>query len=563
MTRKQRRPIGQVLLSAGLITEGQLAQALAESARRGARVGQVLVEKGILREEDLAAALADQLDIEQVSLKGMPADRKLAALLPEGLARRYQLAPVGLAEDVLTVAMADPLNVFASDALRRVTPHEVRKVIGAPSEINARIDAIYGRGEALAEAMSEMGSLPLAGAGMEDSPDRLAKLAEETPVVRLVNLLVRQAVSQRSSDIHLEPHEGGARVRFRVDGVLEETTAIPAHLRLPLVSRVKILSGMDIAEKRIPQDGRFRWKEEGREVDIRVSTLPTVHGEKVVLRLLDRATGIIDLPSLGFSEDILGALRLLIRRPNGLFLVTGPTGSGKTTTLYAALCEINQVVSNIVTVEDPVEYDIEGLSQVQVAPMAGLEFSSILRNILRQDPDILMVGEIRDADTAGLSINAALTGHLVLSTLHTNDAVGVIPRLLDMGVEPYLIRASLAGVLAQRLVRKLCPSCREGVVPPPAVRARLGAAAAAVFYEGKGCEKCRQTGYLGRTVIYEFFRMDQGMRDLVGAEVSHEALLAHLRTQGFFSLREEGIRKAAAGVTSLEEVFRVTQDVEI
>jgi type IV pilus assembly protein PilB len=562
LTRRQRRPIGQVLLSAGLITEGQLAQALAESSRRGARVGQVLVEKGLIREEDLAAALSDQLDIEQVSLKGIPVDRRLASLLPEGLARRYQLVPAGLAEDELTVAMSDPLNVFASDALRRVIPHAVRKVIGTPSEIAARIDALYGSGSPLAEAMEEVVPLPLGGAMMEESPDRLARMAEETPVVRLVNLLIRQAAVQRASDIHLEPHGAGVRVRYRVDGVLEEAAAVPAHLRLPLISRVKIISGMDIAEKRLPQDGRIRWKEEGREVDIRVSTLPTVHGEKVVLRLLDRSAGMIDLPSLGFSEDVLGALRLLIHRPNGLFLVTGPTGSGKTTTLYAALSEINQVGRNIVTVEDPVEYEVEGLSQVQVAPVAGLEFSTILRNILRQDPDTLMVGEIRDAETAKLSINAALTGHLVFSTLHTNDAVGAVPRLLEMGVEPYLIRSSLAGVLAQRLVRKVCPTCREVVPPPDAVRGRLGGSVSATFFEGKGCDKCRQTGYHGRTAIYEFYRMDQGLRDLVGSEVSHEALLAHLRGQGFFTLREEGIRKAAAGVTTLEEVFRVTQDVE-
>ena len=549
MAGKGRKRIGEVLLDAGLIDQDQLKAALAESARSGVRVGKVLVDQGIISEADLTRALSSQLRVEMVSLKDSPPDGDLVELLPEALARRYNILPYRMDGDTLVVVMADPLNVFATDALRGVTGRSLKKMIASESEISEWIGDLYGRG-------------PLLGSALADAIADSVSLG--TPVVRLVNALLGQAIGQRASDIHIEPQEKEVRIRVRIDGILEEAAKVPAHLKLALTSRIKIVSGMDIAEKRVPQDGRFRWTEGGSDVDVRASTLPTVYGEKLVLRLLDRESDVLGLGDLGFGEDHQVLIRNLIHRPYGIILVTGPTGSGKTTTLYAALSEINVIGRNIVTVEDPVEYEIAGLNQVQVAPNIGLGFSSVLRNVLRQDPDVIMVGEIRDAETANIAVHAALTGHLVFSTLHTNDAAGAIPRMLELGVEPYLIRSSVLGLLGQRLVRRICPHCSARISLSNDVTSLLGGKwAGGAFSQGQGCDECRGTGYRGRTVIAEIFRINRQIRDMIGREVSHEALLAELRGGGFVPMREEGIAKAAKGETSLEEVFRVTQDVEL
>lgn len=565
MTQKTRKKIGEVLIEAGLITPDQLQESLEESKRTGVRLGQVLVKRRIISEADLIRSLSDQLDIPGLSLTVNPPSEELSRHIPEGLARRYKVIPHSMDGEKLIVAMADPLNVFATDALKKVVSGPIGRTIASASDIDDWLGKLYGVETPISGLLADVALHAVeVPTGEETSSDRLIRMAEETPVVGLVNAVLSQALSQRASDIHIEPRETDVGIRVRVDGVLEEAASIPSHMKLALTSRIKIISGMDIAEKRIPQDGRFRWTEQGKEVDVRASTLPTVYGEKVVLRILDRSGALLDLHQMGFSENNVRNLRELIGRPYGIILATGPTGSGKTTTLYGALREINVVGRNIVTVEDPVEYEIPGLNQVQILPQIGLDFSSVLRNILRQDPDVVMVGEVRDAETANIAIHAALTGHLVFSTLHTTDAVGTIPRLLDMDIEPYLIRASLAGVLAQRLVRKLCADCREESSVPPEIVDRMGDMwTDASFYIPVGCDKCRGSGYRGRTGIAELIVVTGRIRDLIVQDPSYDSLMSVLREQGFTTIREEGIRKAAEGVTSLEEIFRVTQEIDL
>jgi len=564
VTRRTRKKIGEVLTESGLVSKEQLEEALEESRKTGVRLGQVLVNRRLISESDLIRSLSDQLDIPWMSLAGSPPDGELVSLIPEGLARRYKVVPHSMDGNSLVVVMADPLNVFATDALKKVVRHPLQRIIAPESEIDEWVGKLYGVQSPLSGVLADTAAQTVEVMVVEESPDRLIRMAEETPVVRLVNAILSQALSQRSSDIHIEPGEKGVGVRLRVDGVLEAAAEVPAHLKLALISRIKIISGMDIAEKRVPQDGRFRWSEQGRDVDVRASTLPIVHGEKVVLRILDKSISLLDLHKMGFSEEIVRHVREIIGRPYGIILATGPTGSGKTTTLYAGLREINAVGRNIVTVEDPVEYEIDGLNQVQIVPQIGLDFSTVLRNILRQDPDVIMVGEIRDEETAHIAVHAALTGHLVFSTLHTNDAIGAIPRMLDMGVEPYLIRASLSGVLGQRLVRVLCQECKEISTVPPEILETLGDQwRDQAFYAPAGCSRCRKTGYVGRTGIAEMLVLTRGIRNLVVGDPGRDEILAKAREQGYKTMREEGIRRAAEGTTSLEEVLRVTQDIDL
>lgn len=564
MTQKTRRKIGEVLIEGGLITQDQLQEALEESRRTGIRLGQVLVNSRLISEADLIRSLSDQLDIPGVSLTASPPQDELVSFIPEGLAKRYKVIPHSMDGEELVVAMADPLNVFAIDALKKVVSRPIKRTIAPASEIDEWLGKFYGADKTLTGLMADVAAETVDMGVGEDSPDRLVRMAEETPIVGLVNAVLSQALSQRASDIHIEPREKDVGIRIRVDGVLEEAASAPSHMKLALTSRIKIISGMDIAEKRMPQDGRFRWTEQGKEIDVRASTLPTVYGEKIVLRILDKSGALLDLHQMGFSDTVVRDLRELINRPYGIILATGPTGSGKTTTLYGGLREINIVGRNIVTVEDPVEYEIPGLNQVQIIPQIGLTFSSVLRNILRQDPDVVMVGEVRDAETANIAVHAALTGHLVFSTLHTTDAAGSIPRLLDMGVEPYLIRASLAGVLAQRLVRRLCADCRMESTVPPEIVERLGEKwRKGTFFVPVGCGKCRDTGYRGRTGIAELLVVNSRIRDLIVRDPSHEGIMSALQEQSYVTMREEGIRRAAEGVTSLEEIFRVTQDVDV
>ncbi|MDZ7372336.1 MAG: type II secretion system ATPase GspE [candidate division KSB1 bacterium] len=552
--------LGDFLVEQGLITEEQLRKALAYQQKAGKLLGRSLIELGFIGEEELIKALSEQLGVQYVSLKNYRIDPEVVKLVPEELARNYRLIPLFAIEKTLTVAMANPLDVVAIDALSRTTGMKVEPVVCSEEEIAEAIEHYYG-GNRIRSALRDL-QLPL---GKEEELEQvdeqtLRREAEEGPIIKLVNLILEQAVQDGASDIHVEPLEDRVRIRYRIDGVLHEVHSAPKAVQLALTSRLKILSDLNIAERRVPQDGRFRLHLQNREIDFRVSTLPTAFGEKVVLRILDKKKT-IRLHELGLDERELAILRSLLKRPHGMILVTGPTGSGKTTTLYAALMELDRNSKNIVTLEDPIEYQLEGVSQSQVNPKIGLTFAAGLRSILRQDPDIVMVGEIRDLETAQISVQAALTGHLLLSTLHTNDAAGAVTRLIDMGVEPYLIASSVQGVVAQRLLRRVCPNCAEPWKPPAELLESLQVSLDpdVQFVRGKGCIGCKQLGYKGRIAIYEILVMDDELRELVlrrapSTEIRNLAIRKGMRT-----LREAGLRKAAEGITTLDEVFRVTQ----
>jgi len=471
-------------------------------------------------------------------------------LVPEALARKHTLIPVFQIGETLTVAIADALNVAAVDELRLKTRRTIKTLVAEAAAIRHAIGRYYGAAGTIAEVAQAIHEATLPA-------DEMAAAAE-APIVRLVDLLILQALKERASDIHLEPGEGLVRTRFRVDGVLRVVHGPPPRLAPAVVSRIKVLAKLDIAEKRKPQDGRFRVTVEGRTVDLRVSTIPTPFGEKVALRLLDAETVLLGMEQLGFAPETLAAFQPLIHLPHGILLVTGPTGSGKTTTLYAALQTINTEEKHILTIEDPIEYQLPGINQVQVNPKAEVTFASALRAFLRQDPNIIMVGEIRDRETAEIAIQAALTGHLVLSTLHTNDAPGALVRLVDMGVEPFLIASSVIGVLAQRLVRVICPQCKTARPPPAELAARLGLPSGATVARGAGCPACQQTGYQGRLGLFELMPMTESLRALVAAKASGPVLREQARAAGMRALWDDGVAKMVAGTTTLEEVLRVT-----
>ncbi len=556
LPQPKRRRLGDILISEGLITPDQLDHALAEQKRHGGKLGTILKTLGIVSEIDIAKTIAAQMKIPHVSLTTMIVDPDVVGLITEGLARRHQVIPVAKKEHLLTLAMADPLNIYALDEVRQVTGLEVESVIATETEVMGAIDRFYGVSSTMEQAMKDVDVQ-----GRPGRPERTE--GEDAPVVKLVNSILGQAVREGASDIHIEPDQEVVRVRYRVDGLLREAMTPPRALHAGITSRVKIMADLDIAEKRIPQDGRIETKVGDREVDIRVSTLPTIFGEKVVLRLLDKSGTSYRMEDLGFPADMLDLFRSVIRKPYGLILVTGPTGSGKTTTIYGALQAIRSVTQNIVTIEDPVEYQIGMINQVPVNPKVGVTFATGLRSILRQDPDVIMVGEIRDRETATIAIQAALTGHLVFSTLHTNDSPGAVTRLIDIGVEPFLISSSLLCVLAQRLVRRICSHCGQPDRPPPELLSGLGLAEKKVsFRKGAGCPECRQTGYLGRIGIYEMLSISESLRELIVRRSSSSQLKAAAIKTGFRPLRIQGLIQAAQGVTTLEEVLRVTQDLE-
>ncbi len=476
----KKKYLGELLIEAGAITPEQRDEALRQQRRLGKRLGEVLVELGYLTEERLAHALSEQLGLPYIDLRVFPVNQAAVNLIPEEMARRLKVLPVDTRDGRLTLAMADPLDVFAADRVRKYTALQVEPAVASARELQEAI-ARYYRAEGAEEPIRVEQYSPPAALQAEEE--------EAAPVVKLVNSIVNQAVRARASDVHIEPEEEGLRVRFRIDGILHEAMRPPAQMHPGIVSRVKILAGMDIAEKRLPQDGSFSIQSNGKVFDVRVSTLPTPYGEKVVLRLLEKTTGLPELQELGFSPDTLQSYERLIRRPYGFILSTGPTGSGKTTTMYASLKTINTLQKNIITIEDPIEYSLKGITQVQVNPKIGLSFANGLRSILRQDPDVIMVGEIRDLETASIATHAALTGHLVLSTLHTNEAVGAVARLIDMGVEPFLIASSLVGVLSQRLVRKVCPHCREPLQEVPPVLGELSPPEPLQLFRGRGCQE--------------------------------------------------------------------------
>ncbi len=566
------KPLGQILVDQGLLTQPQLGAALQYQKLHGGPLGQVLVNMGIAREEDVLLALGGQAGMPVIDLENTEIDEEAVAKVPASLAEIYRIIPIRFNEDgALLVAMADPLNFNALHELRVMLQCEVKGAVSNDEHVAAAIRKHYGTNteewkDILADIEHHEQAVPLDSVDGVDQSDIEDGLWDAAPVKRLLNLVMTTAIRDQSSDIHFEPFENEFRIRYRIDGVLLEMPPPPHHLAMPLISRIKVISNLDIAERRVPQDGRISISVGRRPIDIRVSTLPTMFGESVVMRVLDRSVVQLDMERLGMREDELTYMKDLIERPNGIILVTGPTGSGKTTTLYAVLRELNTPEVKIITTEDPVEYDVDGLIQVPVNEEIGVTYSRCLRSILRQDPDIILVGEIRDKDTAAIAIEASLTGHLVFSTLHTNDAPTTITRLLDIGLEPFLVAATLEAVIAQRLLRIICNECKEVYTPSVESLASLGLNPRDVegrtFYYGKGCDRCNRTGYRGRSAIYEIMKIDSNARSLIINEESSNALREAAAAAGMRTLRNSGIMKIFDGITTIDEVIRETLSFE-
>ncbi|MFC1674550.1 type II secretion system ATPase GspE [Candidatus Omnitrophota bacterium] len=546
-----------LLIKKGIITPDQLAQAQQEANKTGMPVEKALEKLGFISENDITQAVAESIGVPFMDLTDYLIDAEVIKLIPEAVAKKHRAVPLFKIGDSLTVAMEDPQDINAIDDIRdKSKVGTIEPVLSTAEMIKKTIEQYYG---AIGDAKELVKGLTKEKMEAKDAKG-LAEVAEEAPVIKLVNLIIMQAVKERSSDIHIEPGEDKVLIRYRVDGILHEVQEIPKHLQSALASRIKVMSKMDISETRLPQDGRIQLKMESKNLDLRVSSFPTVHGENLVLRILDKSSVILGLAELGFSEQTLKGFDKIIRNPNGIVLVTGPTGSGKTTTLYAALSAINSIEKNIITIEDPVEYQIPLIRQTQVNPKAGLTFANGLRSILRQDPDMVMVGEIRDKETAEIAIQASLTGHLVFSTLHTNDAASALTRLLDMGIEPYLISSSVIAILAQRLVRVICPKCKDKYTPSDEVLKNLQLTEKVEFYRGKGCQKCRNTGFGGRIGIYELLLIDDEVKNMVTAKRSAEEIKKKGIESGMRLLYTDGVEKVKSGITTIDEVLRVTEE---
>jgi type IV pilus assembly protein PilB len=553
-----RNQLGTLLLERGLVTEEQLETALEEQRQSRKSLGRVLIDAGIVSEGDLVSTLAARIGLEFVDLLDYSIDPSAVGLISDSLARRFQAVPIGWEDNRLVVAMADPSNVVAIDDIRTITGAEVRTVVATRGAILEAIEK-YQRMEGNAEDVSALAASEMEA---EDDLSRVKEVTEDAPIVKLVNLLISQAVADRASDIHIEPTEYDVRVRYRIDGVLHEVMRSPKNIQAGLISRLKIMSDLNIAERRIPQDGRMSGVIGGKSVDLRVATLPTVYGEKVVMRILDKSTALLDLTDLGFYGDALERYETAYRKPYGTILVTGPTGSGKSTTLYATLNAVNDTAKNIITVEDPVEYRLAGVNQVQVNTKAGLTFALALRTILRSDPDIVLLGEVRDKETATIAIEAALTGHLVLTTLHTNDAASTPTRLVEMGVEPFLAGSALDCIVAQRLARRLCPKCKEPYIAESAELETLGwdeqsADELPTLYRAVGCPACGRTGFHGRFAIHEVLLVSEEIERLIVDRAHTEDIKKVALAQGMKTLRQTGMAQALAGTTSVEEILRV------
>jgi type IV pilus assembly protein PilB len=554
-----RKKIGDILIEKGLVSREQLAEALKKQRASGHKVGQILVENGLITEDQLIETISERLEIPKISLESIVIDPLVVGLIPVEVARRYCLIPAFRIGNVLTVAMADPLNIIAIEELKYLTKCDIKRVITSHSKINAAIDQYYSVADSLSGVIGTYSETHVESP-VGEKPRSLSIQEDDAPVIKLVNLLISQAVKARASDIHIEPDEGQVRIRYRVNGVMKEEAAPPKKLQSEIVSRIKVAANMDVSEKRLPQDGRLIVTVDDADIDLRVSTLPTIHGEKVVIRILDRRVISMSLDELGFSDDMLELWKKLIQTREGLILCTGPTSSGKTTTLYSALREINSVEKNIITVEDPVEYSLPLINQVQTNEKAGLTFASSLRSILRQNPDIIMIGEIRDSETAIMAIRSALTGHLVLSTMHTNDAPSAIVRLIDMGIEKYLVASALKGILAQRLVRINCPHCLEKYRPQEMhlrLANLLDAGEEIQFKRGAGCVRCRMTGYLGQTGIFEQVTVDDTMAEMILDNAGDHQIRNYARTRGYKPLFETGLEDVRSGQVCLEELLRV------
>jgi len=565
--------LGEICLRLHLITQEQLEQALEKQKQLKTQesIGDVLVNMGLITERDLVRCLGEQWGVPFVDVTEIEPDPEALKMVSQELARRQKVLPISRKNGKLSLAMKNPLDIFTIDEIRLMTGGEVEPMISLEEDIVAAIGRFYRTDASVKEAVSEVmrdiegGQIDFTTSDKEDeeefSIEQLKELSEEAPVIRLANLIISRAVADGASDIHIEPTKNAVRVRFRLDGILHEGLAVPKKIQASLISRVKIMADMDIAEKRAPQDGRIGAVIDGRQFDFRVSTLPSVYGEKIVMRVLDKSAISIGLSKLGLLPETLERFESLIMRTYGIILVTGPTGSGKSTTLYSVLSKLNSGEKNILTIEDPVEYELAGITQTQINPRAGLTFATGLRTMLRQDPNIMMVGEIRDAETAIIAIEAALTGHLVLSTLHTNDAPGAVTRLIDMGIEPFLISSSVIGVLAQRLVRVICAKCKEQYKPPGDAVQRLGipveTGTSVTFYRGRGCDHCKGTGYKGRIAVYELMVMNDKVRDLILARASSHTIRQAAMESGMKTLKDDAMEKILLGTTSLEESLRV------
>jgi type IV pilus assembly protein PilB len=565
-TLKER--IMTALLQRNLITPDELDQVLAVQRTKGGSLQEILVKRGLVKEDDLLAVVSQGLGIPPISLARMKLDPNLKTLISRDMAVQYQLIPVACIGQTLTVAMADPLNVFALDTIATLTGLRINPLLTTYKDIRDAIDQYYGTGveetlrDMVRKAESNTVEIVSAAEEVESEAERLLKQTQEAPVIRLTDALLTKAVHMHASDLLIEPREGTVRVRYRVDGVLQEGQAPPKHLHAAVVSRIKVMSDLNIAERRLPQDGHFNFRVDDRQIDFRVSILPSSFGGNVCLRILDKGEIKLNLDTLGFAPGDLEKLKACAARPHGMILTTGPTGSGKTTTLYALLKLIDSPEKNLVTVEDPVEFDLPGVNQVNVKADIGLTFAKALRSILRQDPDIIMVGEIRDAETADMAIKSALTGHLVLSTLHTNSAAGSVVRLVNMGMEPFLINSCIMAVIGQRLVRKVCPKCAQPYQPAKTVAERLGLLDAGgeplELVRGEGCRSCFKSGYAGREVIAETLVMNPEVRELILKRSPERDVQQAAQRSGMKTLREQGVAKVAAKVTTLDEIFRTT-----
>ena len=562
--------IADVLIEDGLLLPSQLEEAVGLQQKEGGRLLKILTDKQFVTDQDMTVSMGRCLNTPLINLSKVRVPEEIMSLVPRELAKANKLVPIARLNGKLFVAMADPTNVLAVDDVKRRVQLDIIPMIATERAVSDALAGVHHGSAKMAEVLKQAAEEAAAADDVEVQSkrneeidlDRLATDSEDAPVIKIVNLILVQAVKEKASDIHIEPFQKILKLRYRIDGELIAAESPPKALQLAITSRIKILAGLNIAERRIPQDGRFRIKVLGKDVDLRVSILPTAYGEKIVIRILDKAalTGSID--QMGMDESTLDKFKKAIDAPHGMILVTGPTGSGKTTTLYSVLQELNSPQYNIVTVEDPIEYELTGINQVSVRNDIGLDFASALRSILRQDPDIVMVGEIRDNETADIAVKAALTGHQVLSTLHTNDAAGAITRLDDMGIEPFLISSSVIMACAQRLVRRICSNCREEFVPEPEMIGRLGVEMpeGAVFYHGGGCDRCKHRGYLGRLALIEALPVSEAIRRLIIKRASSAVVKNQAISEGMRTLRMVGIDKALEGVTTLEEIWRVTAE---
>jgi type IV pilus assembly protein PilB len=557
--------LGELLLRHKLINEHQLAKAVEEQKTQGGRLGSSLIKLGFIKEDELSSFLSRQYGVPSINLSEFEVDPSVLRLVPSEIAQKYQIVPINRAGSTLIIAMSDPSNIFAIDDLKFMTGYNVEVVVAPEASLRHAIDRYYDQSASLADVMDDLEDIDLELVDEDDQVDvnDLAKASEDAPVVKLVNLVLTDAIKKKASDIHIEPYEKSFRVRYRIDGVLYEVMKPPMKLKNAIISRLKIMAEMDIAERRLPQDGRIKIKlPGGKDMDYRVNCLPTLFGEKVVLRLLDKSNLQLDMTKLGYEEKALQWFKEAIHKPFGMVLVTGPTGSGKTVSLYSALSELNKITENISTAEDPVEFNFAGINQVQMHEEIGLNFAAALRAFLRQDPDIIMIGEIRDFETAEIGVKAALTGHLVLSTLHTNDAPSTINRLLNMGIEPFLVASAVNLITAQRLGRRVCTECKEPEDVPQQALIDAGAPPEEVekyvCYKGKGCPACNGTGYKGRVGIYQVMPMFEEIREMVlsganTAEIKRESMRLGVKT-----MRQSALTKLKEGMTSLEEVLRCT-----